>query len=194
MYITRNSGSCCFVGIYRTPFCFLTTVRNAQRNAVKDGFLEVLDWGQCSVPSLLLCKCRSQLTIMKIALPEFGWTVGDQARGSGFSQILWSDAFQLFNVTNSHRIALCVLYPFLQLLLYLMFQGKELERFVFVFFLRATELRISSAKRTFLLFLSFSRYCSRSFLTIMAGVGVANKLLKKNKKKINIQIFDKLNY
>ena len=30
-----------FVGIYRTTFCFLTTVRNAQRNAVKDSFLEV---------------------------------------------------------------------------------------------------------------------------------------------------------
>ena len=30
-----------FVGIYRTTFCFLTTVRNAKRNAVKDSFLEV---------------------------------------------------------------------------------------------------------------------------------------------------------
>ena len=47
--------------------------------------------------------------------------------------------FNLFNVIHKSYIALCVLYPFLQLLLYLMFQEKELERFVFVFFLRATE-------------------------------------------------------
>ena len=32
--------------------------------------------------------------------------------------------------------------------------------------------------------LSFCRYCSRSSLTIMAGVGVAHKLPKKKKKKI----------
>ena len=39
----------------------------------------------------------------------------------------------------------------------LMFQEKKkIERFVFVFFLRATELQISSAKNTFLLFQSFS--------------------------------------
>ena len=91
--------------------------------------------------------------------------------------------FRLFNVINSHRIALCVLYPFLQLLLYLIFQGKELERFVFVLILRATELQISSAKNTFLLLLSFSRYSTRSLLTMMAGMGVAHKVLKKKKKR-----------
>ena len=40
-------------------------------------------------------------------------------------------------------------------------------------------------------FLSFSRYCTRSCLTMMAGVGVAHKLLKTNKKKITVQIFDR---
>ena len=42
--------------------------------------------------------------------------------------------------------------------------------------------------------LSFSRYCTQSCLTIMVDVGVAHKLLKKqktNKKKITILIFTK---
>ena len=68
--------------------------------------------------------------------PNLDGLSGIRPGGSGFSQILWSDGLQLFNVINGHRIALCVLHPFLQLLLYLVFQGKELERFVFVFFLR----------------------------------------------------------
>ena len=52
--------------------------------------------------------------------------------------------------------------------------GKSVRKICFsCFFLRATELQISSAKNTVLLLLSFSRYCTRSFLTMMAGVGVA---------------------
>ena len=48
--------------------------------------------------------------------------------------------------------------------------------------------RVGGKSKTFLDYkfipvLSFFRYCTRSCLTMMAGVGVAHKLLKKNKKK-----------
>ena len=121
-------------------------------------------------------------------------------------------------MSSSHRIALCVLYPFLQLPLYLMFQcvcvysgltslstifqsyhdgyvsGKRVRKNCLCVFLAGNRTPDFLAKSTFLLILSFSRYCNRSFLTIMAGVGVAHKLLKKIQEKITIQIFDKLNY
>ena len=71
---------------------------------------------------------------------------GDQA-SAGFYDM---NLFNLFNVIHKSYIALCVLYLFLQLRLYLMFQEKELERFVFVFC--GQQSQISSAKNTFLLF------------------------------------------
>ena len=57
---------------------------------------------------------------------------------------------------------------------------------------RYAALMSTNTHRIVTITLSFSRYCTRSCLTMKAGVGVAQKLLKKKKKKITIQLFDKV--
>ena len=60
---------------------------------------------------------------------------------------------------------------------------ETLHTFFHKFQLKNIIFRYCYVFRSLVFFLSFSRYCTRSCLTIMAGVGVAHKLLKKTKKK-----------
>ena len=84
--------------------------------------------------------------------------------------------------------------PFKVNVMPLTFQGKEKDLLLFFFLAGNRAPNFFSKKYIFCCSnFPFCRYCTRSFLTMMAGVGVAHKLLK-NKKKIIIQMFDKATF